>query len=77
MGRCLKLFAGTMAIMMLAACAHDGIIINRRYLLDPTMDPAKTQPLGQSMLHDVVAGYDSSSQASQVSLNGACPTCGG
>lgn len=59
-----------------AGCAHEGII-NRRYLLDPTMDPSKTAPLGETLVNDPVSAFDVSAQAGQGSMSGACPTCGG
>jgi hypothetical protein len=61
----------------LVACSHDPSIINRRYVLDPTMDPAKTQPLGQANVIEAASSYDVSAQAGQAALTGACPTCGG
>lgn len=58
-------------------CVTDTSLVNRRYLLDPTMDPAKTTPLGQSVLIETYSKFDVSAQAGQSTLSGACPTCGG
>jgi hypothetical protein len=62
--------------LILNACASNEVSLNRRYLLDPTMDPKSTERIGNSLSRSAVDRHDVSSQGSQSTLGGSCPTCG-
>ena len=62
-------------VSVLSGCVYPGISLNKGRLLDPTMDPAKTDSLS-----DVQAGWiqprmERSSISSGGSSGSACPTC--
>ena len=58
------------------ACSSGEIGLNRRYLLDPTMDSNSTVRIGSSLGRSAVERHDITAQGAQSSLGGSCPTCG-
>jgi hypothetical protein len=65
------LFAG------LTGCYHNEIAFNRRYLLNPLMDPSKTNNLGSAAVLKTFSAHEIGAAAGTGSSSGTCPTCGG
>jgi hypothetical protein len=60
--------------LTLSSCVYPGLSLNKGRLLDPTMDPAKTSIMADS-LHSLPARSFERSTVSSGGSGGACPTC--
>ena len=60
--------------LTLSSCVYPGLSLNKGRLLDPTMDPAKTSIMADT-LHSLPARSFERSTVSAGGSGGACPTC--
>lgn len=61
--------------IILAGCVYPGISLNKGRLLDPTMDPAKTDSLSDVQASWAQSRVERSAITSGGSSGSACPTC--
>jgi hypothetical protein len=59
----------------LTSCVYPGISLNKGRLLDPTMDPMKTDSLSYSVATWPTPRVERSAISSGGSSGSACPTC--
>ena len=64
-----------MLAQLLGACVYPGISLNKGRLLDPTMDPAKTGIMADSLPSLTNRSFERSAIGTGGSSGGACPTC--
>jgi hypothetical protein len=64
-----------MLMISLNSCVYPGISLNKGHLLDPTMDPAKTDSLSDGVSSWPAPRLERSSIASGGSSGSSCPTC--
>jgi len=60
---------------ILSGCVYPGITLNKGRLLDPTMDPAKTSIMADSLRSFHNKNFEYSSIGTGGASGGACPTC--
>jgi hypothetical protein len=58
-----------------SGCVYPGISLNKGRLLDPTMDPAKTDSLSDSQAAWIRPQMERSAISRGGSSGSACPTC--
>jgi hypothetical protein len=63
------------ASLTLTGCVYPGISLNKGRLLDPTMDPAKTDSLSDWQASWAQSRMERSSITNGGSSGSACPTC--
>jgi hypothetical protein len=63
------------ALMGMVGCVYPGITLNKGYLLDPTMDPAKTGIMADSEPRNAYVKFERSAISGGGSSGSACPTC--
>ena len=63
------------ASMTLSSCVYPGLSLNKGRLLDPTMDPAKTSIMADSLHSLPNRAFERSAISAGGSSGGACPTC--
>lgn len=61
--------------IILSSCVYPGLSLNKGRLLDPTMDPAKTSIMADSLRTLPHRSFERSSVSAGGSSGGACPTC--
>lgn len=61
--------------LMLSSCVYPGLSLNKGRLLDPTMDPAKTSIMADSLHSLPTRSFERSTVSAGGSSGGACPTC--
>jgi len=61
--------------LILGSCAYPGLSLNKGRLLDPTMDPAKTSIMADSLPSLSNRLFERSAISSGGSSGSACPTC--
>jgi hypothetical protein len=59
----------------LSSCVYPGLSLNKGRLLDPTMDPAKTSIMADSLHSLPNRSFERSAVSAGGSGGGACPTC--
>lgn len=59
----------------LSSCVYPGLSLNKGRLLDPTMDPAKTSIMADSLHSLPNRSFERSAVSAGGSSGGACPTC--
>ena len=62
-------------IVTLSSCVYPGLSLNKGRLLDPTMDPAKTSIMADSLPALTNRSFERSAVSAGGSSGGACPTC--
>ena len=63
------------AILMLNSCVYPGLSLNKGRLLDPTMDPAKTSIMADSLPSLSSRSFERSAVSGGGNSGSACPTC--
>ena len=58
-------------------CVHPKLRFHKKRILDPMMDPAKTEGFHSSMTREPVSLHERGSADVGDSVGGTCPTCGG
>jgi hypothetical protein len=61
--------------LTLSSCVYPGLSLNKGRLLDPTMDPAKTAIMADSLHALPYRTFERSAVTAGGSSGGACPTC--
>ena len=61
--------------LTLGSCVYPGLSLNKGRLLDPTMDPAKTAIMADSLHSLPNRSFERSAVSAGGSSGGACPTC--
>ena len=61
----------------LSSCIHPMVRIHKAALLDPTMDPAKTEGMYRSLLAEPQQWLEHGSTDGGGAVGASCPTCGG
>lgn len=64
------------AALALSACVHPEVPYRKARLLDPMMDPAKTDLLHQSFINEPALWLEKSGGDSGGAMGSSCPTCG-
>lgn len=67
--------AAIVVALSMNACVYPGLSLNKGHLLDPTMDPAKTSIMADSLPSLTNRTFERSSIGTGGSSGGACPTC--
>ena len=71
----MKTILFAMTAIALSGCVYPGITLNKGRLLDPTMDPAKTSIMADSMRSFPYKNFEQSSIGTGGASGGSCPTC--
>lgn len=61
----------------MTGCIHEKIKFQKAMLLDPMMDPAKTEGFYRSLLSEPASMVEHGSGTMGEAVGGTCPTCGG
>lgn len=74
-----KIILATVSLgCLLTGCIHPEVGLRKNRLLDPMMDPARTQTLSSGMLtSEPYAGVEKGASQLGGSLGASCPSCGG
>lgn len=65
------------ALLSLSGCVHPMVKFRKARLLDPMMDPAKTEGLHAGFRGEPMRWNERGAGDVGGSLGGTCPTCGG
>jgi hypothetical protein len=66
-----------LALLSLAGCIHPMVKFRKAKLLDPRMDPAKTDGFQTTFRQEPMQWNERGSVDVGGALGGSCPTCGG
>ncbi len=79
MKRFISVFFALLAIAIATTgCIHPEVSLRKGRLLDPMMDPAKTQSLASGMTtSEPYTGVEKGASALGGALGASCPSCGG
>ncbi|SMF44859.1 hypothetical protein [Pseudobacteriovorax antillogorgiicola] len=61
----------------ISACNHNNVKYHKARLLDPMMDPEKTDTLMLSLIGESGVWLEKSVEQGAGLVGGSCPTCGG
>lgn len=64
-------------MLPLSGCVHPRVKYHKAKLLDPMMDPAKTEGFSSSLKGEPSTWNERGSGEVGGALGGSCPTCGG
>jgi hypothetical protein len=74
----LRVFCVTVLLgLTFTSCIHPKIKFQKAKLLDPMMDPAKTEGFYQSLLNEPASMVEHGTSSVGGAVGAACPTCGG
>jgi hypothetical protein len=65
------------SLILLGGCVHPDVPLKKSHLLDPMMDPAKTDTLHRAFLAEPSLWLEKSGADSAGAMGASCPTCGG
>lgn len=72
----LRLLLAACLLAGLTGCVHPQVKFRKAKLLDPMMDPAKTEGMHTSLRNEPTAWNERGTGDVGGSLGGSCPTCG-
>lgn len=76
MHKLLYILAMIVMPMMVVSCVHPKIKYRKAKILDPMMDPAKTNGFYSSFKGEPAQWHERSASSAGGGLGGSCPTCG-
>ena len=69
-------FIGLILILSSTSCVHPLVKFRKQHLLDPTMDPSKTEGFQSSFKNEPQGWTEKGGADSGGAVGGSCPTCG-
>lgn len=76
-GKLMKTLCGVTLMLVGTSCVHPMIRYQKGRLLDPMMDPAKTEGFERSFRAEVTRWNERGALDQGGAVGGSCPTCGG